>query len=130
MKVPATFLAPMVLILVGCAPGPTHYWYHPDKTLEQAKEDCRACEARAEEVAGEMAAEEEQMQVRSQSRASDDGWKFYDEQVRSRSNFGTRYRENAFEGCMRSRGYMKIKDYRLPSGLRTKSYSMGAVAGK
>jgi len=130
MKVPATLLTLMALSLVGCTPGPTHYWYHPDKTLEQAKEDCRACQTRAEKEAGEMAAEEARLQVRSQSRASDDGWKFYDEQVKSRSNFGTMYKENVFEGCMQSRGYMKIKDYRLPSNLRTKSYSMGAVAGR
>jgi hypothetical protein len=130
MKVPAAFLTLTLLILVGCAPGPTHYWYHPDKTLEQAKEDCRACQTRAEGEADEMAAEADRWETRSQSRASDDGWKFYDEQVKSRSNLGTMYRDNVFEGCMRSKGYVKIKDYRLPSNLRTKSYSLGAVAGR
>jgi len=130
MKVPAALLTLTLLFVVGCTPGPTHYWYHPDKTLEQAKEDCRACQDRAEEEAGEMAAESERLEARSQSRASDDGWKFYDEQVKSRSNLGMMYRENVFEGCMQSKGYVKVKDYRLPSNLRTKSYSMGAVAGR
>lgn len=130
MKVPAVYLTLTLLFLVGCTPGPTHYWYHPDRTLEQAREDCRACQTRAEEEAAEMAAGTERPEARSQSRAADDGWKFYDDQMKSRSNLGTMYRENVFEGCMRSKGYVKVKDYRLPSNLRTKSYSMGAVAGR
>lgn len=130
MKVSAVLLALTVFLLVGCAPGPTRFWYHPDKTLEQAKVDCRACQSRAEDEAGEMAVEEEHRQARSQSRSSDDGWKFYDEQVKSRSSLGTMYKKNVFDGCMQGRGYIKVEDYRLPSNLRTKSYSMGAVAGR
>ncbi len=130
MKVPVVLLALTVSLLVGCAPGPTHFWHHPDKTLKQAKEDCRACRSRAEDEAGEMVAEEERRQVRSRSRSSDDGWEFHDEQVTSRASVGTMYKKNVFEGCMRGRGYIKVKDYRLPSNLRTKSCSMGAVAGR
>jgi uncharacterized membrane protein len=130
MKVPVALLTLTLFLLVGCAPGPTHFWYHPDKTLKQAKEDCRACQSRAEDEAGEMVAEEERRQLRSESRSSDDGWKFYDEQVKSRSSVGTLYKKNVFDGCMQGRGYVKVKDYRLPSNLRTKSCSMGAVAGR
>jgi hypothetical protein len=130
MKAPATFLTLTLFLLVGCPPGPTHYWYHPDKTLEQAKEDYLECETRAEDGASEAVADEELVQSRSRSRSSDDEWKFYDDHVKSRSSLGAMYEKNVFEGCMQGKGYIMVQDYRLPSDLRTKDYSKGGVAGR
>lgn len=130
MKAPATLLTLMLFLLVGCPPGPTHYWYHPDKTLKEAKEDYRECESRGKEEAGEAVSEEQRAQARSRSRSSDDEWKFYDEHVKSRSGLGAMYEKNVFEGCMRGKGYIQVQDYRLPSDLRTKDYDKGGVAGR
>jgi len=130
MKAPATFVTLMLFLLVGCSLGPTHYWYHPDKTLKQAKKDYRECEARAKDEASEAVADEARVQSRSRSRSSDDEWKFRDEYVKSRSGLGAMYEKNVFEGCMQGKGYMKVRDYRVPSGLRTKDYSKGGVAGR
>lgn len=130
MKATAILLTLMLFLLIGCPPGPTHYWYHPDKTLEEAKGDYRQCESRAEDEAGEAVAEEQHPQARSRSRSSDDEWKFYDEHVKSMSGLEAMYEKNIFEGCMRSKGYIKVQDYHLPSDLRTKDYSKGGVAGR
>ena len=130
MKTPAIPPILLLFLLAGCAPGPTHYWYHPDKTLEQAKEDYRECKSRAQDEAGEAVADDHLVRARSRSRSSDEGWEFYDERVGSVSSWGAMYQQNVFEGCMQGKGYLKVRDYRLPSGLRTKSYSLGGIAGQ
>jgi hypothetical protein len=35
----------MLLAVAGCS-GPSFYWYHPDRTLDQAKADYLECEDR------------------------------------------------------------------------------------
>ena len=44
--------------------------------------------------------------------------------------WGELYKQNAFNGCMRSRSYVKLKAHRVSPNLRTKSLSLGAIAGK
>jgi len=130
MNARVTLVTLTLFMIVGCAPGPTHYWYHPDKTLEQAKKDYRECEARAKEEAGEAVADEQSVRSRSRSRSSDDDWEFYNEHIESRYSLGAMYERNVLDGCMQGRGYIKVQDYRLPSDLRTKDFSKDGVAGR
>ncbi len=107
MRVLATFLVLSLFLLAGCEMGPTHYWYHPAKTFEQAKVDCEQCETRAKaEKAG----------------ASDRS-----DHTTAEEERGAHY---VFEGCMEGKGYLKMRDFRLPTEVRKKNYSLGGVAGR
>ena len=130
MKARTGLLTLALFLLAGCAPGPDDYWYHPDKTLKQAKADYCECEARAEKEAREMAADEALARSRTRSRSADDDWEYYNEQVAARSNPVMVYEKNVLEGCMRGRGYVKVPEHRLPSELRTKDYAQRGVAGR
>jgi len=109
MRVPVTFLVLTLFLATGCEVGPTHYWYQPGKTFKQAKKDYRQCESRAKEAAADDQSD--------RARSSDD----------DADGAGSRY---VFEGCMQGKGYLKIRDYRLPVDARKKSYSMGGIAGR
>ena len=128
MKVLATLLALVLFLMSGCSLGPTHYWYHPDRSLDQAKEDFRQCKRRARQEAGEAVADEYLIDARSKSRASDDE-RFSSDRIESSSSLGATYRRNALNGCMQSKGYRHVRDYRLPSDIRKKSYTTDGVAG-
>ena len=128
MKVLTPFLALLLFLEAGCALGPRHYWYHPDRTLEEAKEDYRQCRQRARQEAGEAAADDHLVDVRSKSRASDDEI-FGIDHMESSSSLGAMYRQNALSGCMQSKGYLRVRDYRLPSDVRRKAYATEGVAG-
>jgi hypothetical protein len=128
MKVLAPLLTLALLLEAGCALGPRHYWYHPERTLEEAKADYRQCKQWAQQEAGEAVADEHLVDIRSKSRASGDE-SFGVDRMETSSSLGAMYRENALSGCMQSRGYLRVKDYRLPSDVRRKSYTPDGVAG-
>ena len=107
MRVTATFLVLALFLAAGCEVGPTHYWYQPGKTFAQAKKDYQQCESRAKEAAAD-----------DQSDGSSDG---------DENRVGSHY---VFEGCMQGKGYLKIRDHRLPVDARKKSYSMGGISGR
>jgi hypothetical protein len=127
MKAPAIFLILMLSLLSGCGPSPTHYWYYPDKTLEQAKEDYRECEARAEEEMADSDAPAADGYTRSKSLHDD--WAFYNEHKKHPGLQAT-YKQSIIDGCMRSKGYLKVNDYRLPTDARRKDYETVGVAGR
>ena len=107
MRVAVSFLALALFLAAGCEVGPTHYWYQPGKTFEQAKRDYKQCEARAKEVAAD-----------DQSDHLEDA---------EGDKVGSRY---VFDGCMQGKGYLRIRDHRLPTDARKKSYSLGGIAGR
>ena len=104
MRVVATSLVLSLFLMAGCKPGPTHYWYHPAKTFEQAKKDYEQCEAK--------------------TKAAEDG---RNAGATAEEDRGAHY---VFEGCMEGKGYLKMRDYRLPSNVRKKSCSLGGVSGR
>ena len=107
MRVAATFLVLALFSATGCEVGPTHYWYQPGKTFKQAKNDYQQCASRAKEATAD-----------DQSDGSSDAGK---------ERAGSHY---VFEGCMQGKGYLKIRDHRLPIDARKKAYSMGGIAGR
>ncbi|MHC4517136.1 MAG: hypothetical protein ACYTAS_00980 [Planctomycetota bacterium] len=119
MKVFTTLLVLGLLSLAGCALGPSHYWYHPDRSLEQAKEDFNQCKRRAQQESGEAAA----------SRSSSGDERLSDNRIDASSSPSGAYRKNVLSGCMQGKGYLRVRDYRLPSGVRTKDYTTEGVAG-
>ena len=83
--------------LAGC--GSEVYWYSANKTLSQAKHDCRECYVEAQYEAAD---------AREQHRAHYHG-PFVGESL---------YRDTQFQKCMRARGYRKVPTYRMDANAR------------
>ena len=56
--------------------------------------------------------------------------KSVDPRLQAKAEWGNLYRQNAFNGCMLSRGYVRLKDYQLSSSYKTKELPMGAIAAR
>ena len=134
MRTSVIFLVGMLLLAAGCS-NPSFYWYYPDKTFEETKTDYCECRDKARQQAAEAVADEYFDHLRSPTRP---GYS-YDSSSRddasadaldAQATWGELYKQNAFNGCMRSRGYVQLKAYRIRPGLRTKDLPMGAIAGR
>jgi hypothetical protein len=127
----ALFLAP------GCAgPKPQFYWYQPDKTFEEVKADYSECDSKAQEEAAQVVEDEYFDHLRSPSVLSGGDKpparknKSSDPRLQARADWGELYRQNAFAGCMQSRGYVKLRAHQVSPNLKTKELPLGAIAGK
>ena len=132
MRMSVILLVVISLLAAGCS-RPEFYWYHPDKTLDDANADYCECRDEADRQAAEAVAEEYFDHLRSPAHAPhaygsppDDGGSAND----ARMTWGELYKQNAFNGCMRGRGYLRLETHRVPSSLRTKNLPLGAVAGR
>ena len=134
MRTSVIFLAVMPLLAAGCS-NPSFYWYHPDRTFEEAKADCFECEDKARRQAAEAVADEYFDHLRS---PTDPGYSYDSSRqddastdaLDAQATWGALYEQNAFNGCMRSRGYVQLQAHRVRPGLRTKDLPMGAIAGR
>jgi hypothetical protein len=135
MKTANVFLMFMLFFVSGCS-KPSYYWYHPNKTLEQARRDYSDSRRQARTEAGEAVAEECFDYARSSSRPSSsystprEGGMLEDNPHDAWQSWGETYEHNVFAGCMKERGYEKVKAHRLPADVRTKSLPLGAIAGR
>ena len=135
MNVRITVLTTVIFALAGCG-GSHSYWYQQGKTLEQARADCLDCERQARQEAGEAASYQYVRHIdsplyRPRDYGSDrDRVMPDDDYVHSWPAPAGVYEQNVFDGCMKRKGYQKLKSHRLPANTRTKSLSLGAVAGR
>jgi len=125
----------LLFVAAGCG-KPTCYWYHPERDLERAREDYCACKRYARQEAREAMADEYPGFARTPGTLSyshgavpDDIFPAGD-RIDTWLSDGQMYEQNVFAGCMKKRGYTKIKAHRLPSHLRTRSLYLGAIAGE
>ncbi len=86
---------------IGCR-GPGFYWYNPDRTLKQAKHDCRECEnqARVEAIAEAI---------------------HYKHKYRYPGSIGPVwpvYRNVQFDRCMKQKSYSRVPGDELSSTVR------------
>jgi hypothetical protein len=91
---------------VGCG-GRSVCWYHPDRTLKQAKRDCRECHYQAQAEAIEAAPRDR-----------------LDGGVRGR---GPVYRNLQFDRCMKQKGYCLVPEDELSFPTRKRLFQ---VAGE
>ncbi len=134
MRTSVVFLVVMPLLAAGCS-NPSFYWYHPDRTFEEAKTDYCECRDKASRQADEAVADEYFNHLRSPARS---GYSYDSlppddasaDVLDAQATWGELYEQNAFNGCMRSRGYVQLKAHRIRPGLRTKDLPMGAIAGR
>jgi len=126
-----------VLLLAGCSSSkPAFYWYYPGKTLAEVKADYAECESQAQEEAQEKVDQEYFDHLRSptvlsgsekpSTRKSKPG----EAELKAKSRWAELYRQNAFAGCMESRGYVKLKPGPAAQRLKTRKLPMGAIAGE
>ena len=133
-----TILPVMALLVAGVCSGPKpdFYWYHPGKTFQEAKADYSECKAQAEEEAAKAVEDKYFDRLRSPTVLADGEEsrtkrrKSDDPALQARTEWGTLYKQNAFSGCMQSRGYVKLKDYQVSPDLKTKELPLGAIAGR
>jgi len=136
MNVRITALTVVIFAVAGCSRSHS-YWYQQGKTLEQAQADCSDCQRQARQEAGQAAADEYAGHIDSPLHRRGDYGTFHDNLESDDSSFidaspmhGGLYEQNVFAGCMKHKGYQKLKAHRLPPRTRTRSLSMGAVAGR
>ena len=124
-----------IFAVAGCSRSHS-YWYQQNKTLEQARADCLDCQRQARREAGEAAADQYMRHIDSPLHRPGDYATDHDrvgpddEYIHSWPTSGGVYEQNVFDGCMKHKGYQKLKSHRLPPNTRTKSLSLGAVAGR
>jgi hypothetical protein len=135
MRTSLIFLVGISLLAAGCS-RPDFYWYHPDKSLDEANADYCECRDKADRQAAEAVAEEYFDHLRSPAHPGysygsplDDGGSANDA-IDAQMTWGELHKQNAFNGCMRGRGYLWLRAHRVPSSLRTKDLPLGAVAGR
>lgn len=124
------FIILMVLLAVGCEPEPTHYWYNPIRTLDEAIADCQACQKRVEAVRAETDATRESQSLGLEESQSREDKQRYDDRVDTLDTWDEVYLKNVFSGCMQGRGYFEVEVERLPKDLPRKSLKGAAVAGR
>jgi hypothetical protein len=135
MRAIASILIVIGFALSGCS-NPRHYWFNPEKTLSEARQDCRECYSQAINQAAEdieyvnyqLSPEMRQTPPRllDSNHPNDPEFWIFDE----RTFFHTNYRENIFRGCMSSRGYRLTREDELGRRIRKSSLRAGKVAGK
>jgi len=124
----------MLLLTTGCS-SPSFYWYHPDRTLDEAKADYLECQDQARQKADDVISEEHYDRVpppdgssaltgsltdRARSadpRATQDAWR-------------ERYEQSVLADCMRAKGYLRLRPDRVPHGVHTRKLPLGGVAGR
>lgn len=140
MRTHVLLLVIVLLGTAGCAGSkPAFYWYHPDKTFEEAKADYAECEVKAQEEAERIVEDEYFERLRSPVVLSGDEeavkkrkrqTKSKDSASLARDEWQDLYKQNAFSGCMTSRGYVQLRGYQVSQDCRTKELPLGAIAGK
>jgi hypothetical protein len=123
----------MLLLLTGCS-GPSFYWYHPDRSLEEAKADFTDCLDQAHRKADDLFRDpsfdhlppanpgfrnEPLDQKPSSAEAGE-----------AREGRRRQYEASVVADCMREKGYLKIGAKHVPPGVHTKKFDEGAVAGR
>ncbi len=136
MRAQAILLMMVAFLAAGCSgPKPEFYWYHPERTLKEVKADYRECELQARDEAAKAIEDEYFDRLRSPvaleagDKPPAKKRKSTDPALQAKIDWGRRYKQSAFDGCMQGRSYVQIRAYQLPDGVKTKELPLGAVAG-
>lgn len=135
MKIHAILPVFVLLLAAGCSDSePEFYWYHPGKTLKEAKGDYSECEVQAKDEAAKAVEEKHFEGLRSPAviasgKKPSSRKEAENLAAKARAEWGAMYEANAFSGCMQSRGYVKLKEKQLSDAVKTKKMPLGALAG-
>lgn len=134
MRVLVALSIMMLFALAGCS-SPSFYWYHPDRTLEQAQADYLACQDEAHQKAEDMINEQHYDRLppsdgsapvtgslTERARYADPG--------ETQDAWRRRYEQSVITDGMRAKGYLRLGADRVPDGVHTKKLDDGGVAGR
>ena len=123
-----------VLLWAGGCSSPTFYWYHPDRTLDEAQADYTECWDEARQKAGDVISGKHYDRLPPPSSSSASGTSPRDRVAAAPDDaqgaWRDRYEQSVVADCMRAKGYMKLAHNRIPRGVHTQKFSQGAVAGR
>jgi hypothetical protein len=110
----AVVLILAVLGFVGCQSQPRRYWFNPEKTLEEATQDCRQCNRHAS-----ARAQEEHIGRYQDSMERGRPWQMGS----AAAEEANREMDEAyfFGTCMTSRGYRLVPESRLGAETRKRT---------
>jgi hypothetical protein len=96
---------------IGCHAKAKSYWFHPDRTLEEARKDCRECNRVAD-----ARAQEEHIRRYQESIEHNRPWQMESQALEEANR--AMDEERYFGACMQSRGYRHVSAYRLGPEIR------------
>ncbi|MBN1360533.1 MAG: hypothetical protein JW993_08075 [Sedimentisphaerales bacterium] len=102
----------LVLLCGGCSRKT--YWYHPDRTLAQAQQDCRECYQQAQAEAAEASWDQRLDDAEIQEESTDKQWSYA-------------YEDSRFRRCMKRRGYSLVPERELKAPVRKRVLRMGPI---
>jgi hypothetical protein len=133
MKVLAALSIAMLLVVAGCS-STTFYWYHPDRTLDEAKADYTECLDQARQKADEMITDQHYDRLLPPDGSSVSKISPRDRPAAAphdaQDAWREQYEQSVVTNCMREKGYLRIGTDKVPRGVHTKKFSRGAVAGR
>ncbi len=137
MRTQLILLAAVLFLGAGCSGSkPQFYWFHPDKNFDEVKIDYTECEGQAEEESWKIVDREYFDRLRSPGALADEKTtkkarkKSDDPAAQAKEEWREVYKQKAFDGCMESRGYVRLRAYQVSDGLKKKELPLGAIAGR
>jgi len=124
----------MLLTTAGCS-SPSFYWYHPDRTLEEAKADYLQCQDQARQKAEEMINEQHYDRLPPASDSSTLSGSIterarYADPGATQDAWRQRYEQSVLTDGMKAKGYLRLGPDRVPRDVHTEKLAGGAVAGR
>jgi hypothetical protein len=128
-------LSVMTLLTVAGCSSPTFYWYHPDRTLEEAKADYLACQNQAYQKAEDMIKEQHYDRLPPSGDSSTLSGSMterarYADPGATQDAWRQRYEQSVLTDGMKAKGYLRLGRDGVPHGVHTKKLAGGGVAGR
>jgi hypothetical protein len=124
----------ILLTAAGCS-GPSFYWYHPDRTIDQASADYLECQGQAYQEAEEMINEQHYDRLPPPDDSSPAIGSLterarYANPGETQEAWRARYEQSVIADSMRAKGYLRLLPDRVPPGVHTKKLFDDGVAGR
>jgi len=135
MKVLVTLFIAALFLLTGCS-SPTFYWYHPDRSLDEAKADYDQCQEEARQKATDMISGQHYDRLpppegsSALSTSPQERGRATGNPDETQDAWRERYEQSVISDGMKEKGYLKLSQDHIPRGVHTKKFDKGAVAGR
>jgi len=133
MRILPSMLALVCVAGAGCAGG-EYRWYNPARSPAEARRDCLECRDQAVAEASKAVAEH-YYGARVTPIASNDSetgiarGEVDRDALRGWTEWGQTYRENVFRGCMKDKGYRRVRADELDPSARRRAPPVDHVPG-
>ncbi|MCL5282977.1 MAG: hypothetical protein M1376_24090 [Planctomycetes bacterium] len=132
MRALAALCTMMMLALAGCS-GPSFYWHHPDRSLDEAQADYLACQDQARQKAADIINEQHYDRLPPADGSASGSLTErarYANPGETQDAWRGRYEQSVITECMKTKGYLRLGADGVPHGMRTKKMDYGAIAGQ